>query len=171
VKDDHSILEDFLLKHNKDLFRFIYSITKHKEVSEDLYQEVLLSAYQNEEKIDNKDSVKSWIFTMAKNRCIDYLRKEKNERLKNQLLLKELGIKGIQEYFTEKKVLGNLALKEIVSSIEKLPEIYRKPIKLFYIKQLKLKEIAELCQLPISTVKSRIKRGREKLQIELISWT
>ncbi|MBM7587874.1 RNA polymerase sigma-70 factor (ECF subfamily) [Bacillus pakistanensis] len=170
MEDDRSIIEDFLQKHNRDLFRFIYSITKHKEVSEDLYQEVLLSAYQNESKIDNKDSVKSWIFTMAKNRCIDFLRKEKNERMKNQLLLKEQGMKGIQEYFTEKKVLGNLALNEIVSSIEKLPEIYRKPIKLFYLNQLKLKEIAELCQLPISTVKSRIKRGREKLQIELIAW-
>ena len=72
--------EELVKEHGKAIFKYILSLVKHKELAEDLYQEVLLSAYLAYPSIKEKSKYKSWLFTIAINKCRDYWRKENKSK-------------------------------------------------------------------------------------------
>ncbi len=68
---------DEIVKENgHSIFNYIFSLVRHKELAEDLYQEVLLSAYLALSSIKEPTKLKSWFYTIASNKCRDYWRKE-----------------------------------------------------------------------------------------------
>ncbi|MFZ7945807.1 RNA polymerase sigma factor [Neobacillus sp. 19] len=72
--------EDLVNEYGTAIFNYIFSLVKHKELAEDLYQEVLLSAYLAYPSIKEQSKYKSWLFTIAINKCRDYWRKENKSK-------------------------------------------------------------------------------------------
>jgi RNA polymerase sigma factor (sigma-70 family) len=161
--------EKAILEHGKSVYHYIYSLVKHKELAEDLYQETLLSAYLAFPTIQESSKLKNWLFTIAANKCRDYWRKENKT--------KQFWKEGVYSYsavmepttLPEERVLLKDYASQMAKKVKTLPEIYQKPIYLYYYKDYSINEISMKSNLPISTVKTRIKRAKERLRPKLQS--
>lgn len=156
--------EACILEHGRSLFNYIYSLVRHKELAEDLYQEVLISAYIALPSFEAKAKIKSWLFKIAMNKCRDYWRKEKSANLfwedKVYMYVEETNASSPQE----ESVLRKCNQEEMVETLQDLPEMYRDPLLLFYYHNQTLIEISDTTKLPLSTVKTRMKRAKDRLR-------
>jgi RNA polymerase sigma factor (sigma-70 family) len=161
--------EEIVKEHGKAIFNYIFSLVSQKELTEDLYQEVWVSAYLAFHTIKEPARLKGWLFTIARNKCRDYWRKE-NKR-------KQFWKEEVYSYTSsveepplpEEEVLHKYSLEKMAESVMALPEIYQSAIFLYYFKDLTLIEISNRKNIPISTVKTRMKRGKEHLKPKLQS--
>ncbi|WP_339213634.1 sigma-70 family RNA polymerase sigma factor [Solibacillus sp. FSL W8-0372] len=157
-------LEQFVRTHGEELLRLSYTYVKNKEMAEDIVQDVLLKAYEQQDKFRGDASYRTYLYRMTINRSYDYLR---SWSYKNTVLTNK-----IQEIFqvtksTEQQVFEQNDNRLLGNAVLDLPVKYREIIILFYYKELKIDEIAELLSISDNTVKTRLKRGREKLRKQL----
>ncbi|WP_141430569.1 RNA polymerase sigma factor [Bacillus sp. 03113] len=160
--------EELVQEHGASLLQYIISLVRHKELGEDLYQEMLISAYLGFSSFEDKTKFKSWLYKIALNKCRDYWRKEKSAKRfwEEKLYLYTNETQVSQQ--TEETVLNRYAQKEMVQTVSELPDIYRDPILLFYYQHQTLMEISRKTNLPLSTVKTRLKRGRDRLRPKVL---
>ncbi|GIN63733.1 RNA polymerase subunit sigma [Robertmurraya siralis] len=155
--------EDWIRENGPSLTMFIYKQVRNKELAEDLYQEVLISAYLNLEQFEERANFKSWMYKIAINKCRDFWRKQKaaqkfwEEKVYHYDM--ECSIPEPEDY-----VITRTSTKEMIDTINELPTIYREPILLYYFKDKSLLEISSAKKLPISTVKTRMRRARNQLK-------
>jgi RNA polymerase sigma-70 factor (ECF subfamily) len=162
--------EVMVKEHGKAIFNYIFSLVRKKELAEDLYQEALVSAYLAFHTIKEPARLKGWLFTIARNKCRDYWRKENKT--------KQFWKEEVYAYSTtveapplpEEEVLHRYSTEKMVESVKSLPEIYQSALFLYYFKDLTLIEISKRKNIPISTVKTRMKRGKEHLTPKLQSF-
>nr|WP_263323196.1 RNA polymerase sigma factor [Neobacillus sp. Marseille-Q6967] len=159
--------EDAILEYGKSVYLYIFSLVKHKELAEDLYQETLLSAYLAFPTIQESSKLKNWLFTIAANKCRDYWRKENKTKQfwKEEVYSYSVVIEPTP--LPEERVLLKDSATKMAEKVKTLPEIYQKPIYLYYYQDYTLNEISVKSNLPISTVKTRIKRAKERLRPKL----
>ncbi|WHY87445.1 RNA polymerase sigma factor [Neobacillus novalis] len=161
--------EELVKGHGKAIFNYIFSLVKHKELAEDLYQEVLLSAYLAYPSIKEKSKYKSWLFTIAINKCRDYWRKENKSKHFWREEVYSYSVTFEPAFIPEEEVLHKFSAEQMAEKINLLPEIYRNPIYLYYYQDLTLVEIARKSNLPMSTVKTRMKRAKDRLRPKMLS--
>jgi RNA polymerase sigma factor (sigma-70 family) len=161
--------EELVNEYGNTIYKYIYSLVKHKELAEDLYQEVLLSAYLAYPSIKEQGKYKSWLYTIAINKCRDYWRKENKSKhfWKEEVYSYSVSVES--PYIPEEEVLHNFSAQQMAEKINLLPEIYRYPIYLYYYQDLSLLEIAKKSNLPMSTVKTRMKRAKDRLRPKMLS--
>lgn len=138
-------------KHHKRMYEIAYQIVRNEADACDAVSEGILHAFEQRDKVKNGDKFSSWIYQIVRNEAINILRKRKRDTT----LWKQL---------TERVPEADTQREELNAVVRELPEDCRKEIILFYYCGLSLKEIAELRQLPVGTVKSRIHRGKAKLR-------
>jgi len=128
---------------------------------EDVVQEVFLKAYRNIQGFDVKRKFSSWLYRIAHNEFVNKLKKSKREPLHFfdfDIIFPHLLKPEKQEY---KEQIDRKVMEEC---LEKLSLKYREPIILYYFHNLSYKEIADVLEVPVSTVGIRLKRGKEKLK-------
>jgi RNA polymerase sigma factor (sigma-70 family) len=146
------------------LYKYIFSLVKQKELAEDIYQEVWISAFLAFPTIHERMKVKSWLYKIAMNKCRDYWRKEKYSKQFWQEKVHLYSNKTVQPPMPEERLLNKCTRDELEVTINQLPKIYRDPLLLFYYKECSLLEISKFTKLPLSTVKTRMKRAKEQLR-------
>jgi len=169
LNGDEKALEELVRRYLPLIYNFSRRYSGDTDNASDIAQEVFIKVWKNLKKFDQNKSFKIWIFTIAKNTALDWLKldwlKKKNavpfsllkefnnneKFLENILDLKQISI--IDEIY-QNSVSKNLALV-----IEKLPLKYENVINLHYDKGLNFREIAGFLKEPINTVKSRYRRG------------
>lgn len=141
-------------KYYDDIYRFCCYQTGDRQESYDLAQETFLRfiRYVDQYRYQN---LKGYLITIARNVCMDYFRKEKC-RQEKELEIAELE-KSIQS-----REQTEITLEELTRN---LSESQREAIILYYGYGFKYREIAKITGVPLSTVKSRIKQGIEKLRL------
>lgn len=163
--EDHliEVFENWVRENGGALLRYIRKQVQNRELSEDLYQEVLISAYLALPSFENRANLKSWIYTIAMNKCRDYWRKEKTARKfwEEKVYFYE---DGSDIPLPEESVMNKCAREELIDTINELPDMYREPLLLFYYKDQSLIEISESKKIPISTVKTRMRRAKYQLK-------
>jgi len=147
----------------------------NKEEAEDICQETFIRVYTNIDKYDDNHKFSTWVYKIATNLCIDRIRKNK----KNVFSLDNNGDKGenIDLYSIvpdsglnpEEEVILNEQKNLIQLSFEGLPIKYRTIMILRYVDELKLQEISEILDLPVTTIKTRLHRGREHMRGNLVN--
>jgi RNA polymerase sigma factor (sigma-70 family) len=157
-------LEQFVRTHGEELLRLAYTYVKSREAAEDVVQDVLLKAYEQHEQFRGDSTYRTYLYRMTINRSYDYLRSwaSKNTFLSNKIQQIFQGTKSAEEHvmeLSENRLLGEAVLD--------LPVKYREVIILFYYKELRIDEIAALLSCSDNTVKTRLRRGREKLKNKL----
>ena len=150
-------------KYHKHLLSFIYRLVRDPHLTEDIGQEVFLSAYKSLHKFDTKSGTPfvAWLFVIARNRCINYLRDHKKSQ--NVSIDDESKHLPVSEDTAEEELIRNEDLQVLRASLEQLPE----PFKTTIMKSLKgasLSEIACEYGIPLSTVKSRLFRAKNKIR-------
>lgn len=130
--------------------------------AEDIYQEVFIKLYRNQEHIENEEHLKAWLIRVTVNECHSQSRKayRHHEVFMEDAAPIEQAVEGFEERFME---------DEVYQKVEKLPKKYREVVLLYYYEDLSIKEIAELLQISENTVKTRLVRARSKLLTLLIA--
>jgi len=171
-KGDQSAFAEIVEIHKDKVFQIAFRMLGNRHEAEDIAQEAFLRAYVNIHTYDINKKFSTWLYRIATNLTIDRIRKKKPDF---HLDAEVAGAEGLTLYskIASKEALPeeqieSLELQETIQEvILKLPEKYRSVIVLKYIEELSLKEISEILDLPIGTVKTRIHRGREALRLQL----
>jgi RNA polymerase sigma-70 factor (ECF subfamily) len=157
-----------MTKYRQLIYNLIFRMIRNKEDVEDLTQEAFIKAFNSLDKFDKQFSFSTWLFKIATNNCIDYLRKKK---LNTFSIDKELGGEEDDYQFEipdtertpDKNLMENERKKILEEAIENLPSKYKSVILLRHRDEKDYEEIAKKLKLPLGTVKAHIFRGRELL--------
>jgi RNA polymerase sigma-70 factor (ECF subfamily) len=131
--------------------------------AEDAVQESFFNVWNNAGRFDaNRGSLRAWLVTTARNRSIDYMRgRAGRERREQGLDVESAGAETASDPWREmSRSMERTAVREAVAS---LPPEQRKAIELAYFDGYTCREIAELTQAPLGTVKGRLRLGLEKM--------
>lgn len=166
---------DILLKrHSGGLLRFIMKMTAgNKTHSEDLLQEIFLKVIERRDRYDSSQKFTTWLYSIARNHCIDYLRSESYRRhssLDAPLSEKEqagavvLEIVKSEDSGQEDKIYRR-ELRELIDlGLDSLKEEFKEVFVLKEIQGLSLSEIADITGSPLGTVKSRLRYAYQNLR-------
>jgi len=144
---------------------FAYSLTKHREDANDLYQETAFRALKNRDKFKAGTNFKAWSMTIMKNIFINNYRKKVKANTIHDTTENEYYLNAGQASI-QNQAEGNIMMKELKRMISQLDETIRIPFLLHY-EGYKYHEIADRMQLPIGTVKSRIFFARKGLKTQV----
>lgn len=172
LKGDHNAFGEIVEIYKDKVFQICFRMLGNRQEAEDLAQEAFVRAYVNIRSFNIQMKFSTWLYRIATNLCIDRLRKKKPDYY---LDAEVAGTEGLNMYSQiasdmakPEEEVESLELQETIQvEIMKLPEKYRSVIVLKYIEELSLKEISEILDLPVGTVKTRIHRGREALRKQL----
>lgn len=138
------------------------------EIAEELTQEIMLTVWRRAESYDPKKAAAStWLFTIARNRRIDYLRG--NSRIEVELDDEMLDVETTETDPQAKFVSDAQAAKQLERALEKLPQEQRQVMHLSYFRGQSHGAIAKWLDLPIGTVKSRIRLAMQAVRTSLQS--
>lgn len=151
------------------IFHLAYRMLNNKHEAEDAVQETFLRVYTNLHKYDTNQKFSTWIFRIGTNLCIDKLRKRKNTYSLDAEMPDGEGndyysLMPADEETPEKQVIVSETQQQIRKAIDRLPEKYKSVVILRYLQDLSLQEIGEVLDMPVTTVKTRVHRGREYLK-------
>lgn len=150
-------------KYKNPIFSYIFYLAGDRSVAEEICQDVFLKVYLNIAKFEGRSSFKTWIYTIARNTYFDYARKKKKEVAIEDLenYTKELADRGMgpEDYVTK-----NVTKELIKKTLNQINEKYRMLLILRDIQNLSYKEISEITELELNTVKVGIYRGRREFQ-------
>ena len=155
-------------KYQKPLYFHIRKMIKEVELVEDLVQEVFMKAFHNLSTYSNDYAFSTWLYRIATNHTIDYLRKKKLQTLSiNEPYKTKDGEMEIQlpdeTYLTDQPVIRKQRKQIVQQAIDDLPEKYKAVIEMRHMEEKSYQEIAEILDLPLGTVKAHIFRAREML--------
>ena len=154
-----SEFEELVDAHYQALFRFAMSLTRDTNAASDLVQETFCIWAAKGGQLKDRTKAKTWLFTTLHREFLSQRRRA--SRFSDEPINEEAAtaVASSQED-AERQMDGQRAL-ELLGSLE---ETYRAPIALFYLQQHSYKEIAEILDVPIGTVMSRLSRGKEMLR-------
>ena len=161
LNGDEKSLEVLIKRYLKPIYSFAFNFVLNQQDAEDLTQETFLKMWRNLRKFKKEKNFENWLFTIAKNTCLDFLRKKKKN-----LTLSADNLEIVADFappLLEKLEKENL-LEKLKKEIEKLPIKMRQIIDLYYNFGLNFREISEILGEPINTVKSRHRRAISKLK-------
>jgi RNA polymerase sigma-70 factor, ECF subfamily len=150
-------------------------MTRNPADAEDLVQETMLRAYRSFDRFEAGTNLKAWLFRIMTNAYINIYRKKQREPQKVSTdeiedfdLYQELKNHDIQFTETpESLVLDELVDTDILQAIEDLPDQFRLAVVLSDMEGFSYAEMAEIMDVPMGTVMSRLHRGRKSLQKRL----
>lgn len=168
IKGDEKAYQQLVEKYNRALYFHIQKMIKEKELVEDLVQEVFIKAFNNLTSYSNEYAFSTWLYRIATNHTIDYLRKKKLQTLSiNDPVKTKDGEMQVQlpdnSFATDREIIRKQRQAIIHAAIEDLPDKYRMVIEMRHMEEKSYQEISELLDLPLGTVKAHIFRARELL--------
>ncbi len=172
-KGDNKAFESLLKKYRKSVYYMLLKMVKNADDAEDLTQEAFAKAFNSIEKFDSKYAFSTWLFRIATNNCIDFIRKKRVQTVSIDQPVE--GDDGSNMRFDVKdenpdpnqKVQKKQRQHYLNMAIARLPEKYRVLVELRYFKELSYEEVAQELQIPLGTVKAQLFRARELLNQEL----
>lgn len=154
-----SEFEDLVDAHYQALYRFGISLVRDPDIASDLVQETFCIWAAKGHQLKDRSKAKTWLFTTLHREFLSHRRK--NARYADEPIEDSPAAHAAaEEDDTERQMDGQRAIE----LLGELDETYRAPIALFYLQQHSYKEIAEILDVPIGTVMSRLSRGKELLR-------
>lgn len=153
---------DKLIRENYEpIYKYCYYHLKNSYTAQDLTQDVFLKFLTNLEKYLECGKVRNYLYVIARNAINDFMRKPK-----------EISFDDIMEEKTEIENMDVITNRIMVlNALDKLGDMEKEIIILRYYQELRLKDIANIVSLPISTVRYKLKQAEKELEKELESET
>jgi RNA polymerase sigma-70 factor (ECF subfamily) len=165
---DEQAYTELVEKYQRALYFHILKMIKDKEQVNDLVQEAFVKAFDNLNSYSTNYAFSTWLYRIATNHTIDYLRKKKlktlsiDEPMKTKDGEMKMQIED-QSAGTDRNIIRKQRQDIVQSAIEDLPSKYRKVIEMRHMEEKSYQEIADVLDLPLGTVKAHIFRARELL--------
>jgi len=167
------------LPHMDAVFRFALRLSGSRDLAEDLVQETFLRAFRSWEKYTPGTQCKSWLFTICRN---VFLRQRERGQRHDEIVSENVDrssgpfevvnpvwVKAVKAD-PEGEFFDAIVDETVLQHIQDLPEDYRTAVILSDLEGLTYQEIAEMTEVPVGTVKSRLFRGRRVLQSALYDY-
>jgi len=161
------------MQYTKQLYAAAMRMTRNPADAEDLVQETFLKAYRAYDSFTAGTNLKAWLYRILTNTYINKYRKASRRpdevdlgNVEDLYLYRRIGSEESVEAArtTEDRVLDGLVESDIKKAVEALPENFRIPVLLADLEGLSYQEIADILEIPIGTVMSRLHRGRKAMQ-------
>jgi len=150
-------------EHGEYCLRVAYLYVKDWAVAEEIVQDVFFAYYRQQERFEQRSSLKTYLVKITVHKSHDHLRSWKNKR---HMLLEKLHI-GVSKRTPEKELVEKDDRRILTTALFELPIAYREVLILYYYQELKIREIAEILASTENTIKTRLRRARQKLQEKL----
>ena len=173
---DQARFAELAMEYMPSLYTAALRMTRSPADAEDLVQETYLKAYRGFGGFQEGTNLKAWLYRILTNTFINTYRAKKRrpeetdiDDVENLYLYRRLGgLEGAQSgRSAEDEVLDHFTETDVKAAIEALPEQFRLAVLLGDVEGFSYKEIAEILDVPIGTVMSRLHRGRRALQKRL----
>jgi RNA polymerase sigma-70 factor (ECF subfamily) len=170
---DQANFADDAMQYTKQLYAAAMRMTRNPADAEDLVQETFLKAYRAYDSFTAGTNLKAWLYRILTNTYINKYRKASRRpdevdlgNVEDLYLYRRIGSEESVEAArtTEDRVLDGLVESDIKKAVEALPENFRIPVLLADLEGLSYQEIADILDIPIGTVMSRLHRGRKAMQ-------
>ncbi len=168
---DQKAFAELMKRYWEPVFFMLNRMVMNKDDAEDLTIEAFGKAFKNLQQYSPQYAFSTWLFKIASNNAIDYLRKKKMENLTS--LDRSVDRDGGEELNQQIKGHGLTPEETIIKKqdadkvhevIDKLKPRYKEIVEMFYMEQLSVEEISKRLDLPIATIKTRLFRARDLLQ-------
>jgi RNA polymerase sigma-70 factor, ECF subfamily len=154
-RGDPAAMAQAVERYHHRLYRYLIRLVREPAAADDLYQQTWLNVVRKIGSYNGRSSFDTWLFAIAHNAAMDFLRRKTGESLEDQAADRPdalaLAVEAERSAMLESAVAG-------------LPAVYRETLTLRFEEGMKLEEIAVVTRAPLSTVKSRVQRGLEMLR-------
>ncbi|MFB5650172.1 RNA polymerase sigma factor [Leptospira wolffii] len=160
---DFESFEQLVLRYESMVYSQAKKAFRNESEAEDFTQDIFLKAFEGLSTFKGRSKFSTWVFSIARNEIIRKYRKDHPEiDMPIDSISSDVVSTGSSSQ--ESEVLERETTDKIRSLVEKLPELYRKPISLHYFENMSYKDISENLNLKMNTLKSYIFRGKEILR-------
>lgn len=160
LKGDKEAFNTLMIRHRKNLTYFIVNYVKDIEVAEDIAQDAFLYMIINKVEYDFKCSFKTYLYTIARSRALNYIKREKRTISIEDIEINKIEFDGdIENDFITKE-----EQQYLIKNIDKLKKEYQIVIYLFYFQEFKYKEICKILNQSMSKTKMTIHRAKKALE-------
>lgn len=170
---DRGAFAELVDLYKDKIYHLAYRMLNNKHEAEDAVQETFLRVYTNLHRYDEQQKFSTWIFRIGTNHCIDRLRKRKHSAYSLDAEMPDgegndyySMLPGNEETPERQMILSETQI-QIRKAIDALPEKYKSVVILRYLQDMSLQEISDVLDMPVTTVKTRVHRGREYLRKKL----
>lgn len=167
--------EEEIIPHLDALYNFALRLTSDPNDAEDLVQDTIVKAFRFFSSYEKGTNAKAWLFRILKNSYINNYRKQSKQP--NQVDYDEVATfyETIRAERTDTSDLEDRMFRELIdddisNALEELPEDFRTVVLLCDVEGFTYEEIANMLDVPIGTIRSRLHRGRNLLKAELMDY-
>ncbi|MCE5319893.1 MAG: sigma-70 family RNA polymerase sigma factor [Bacteroidales bacterium] len=152
-------------RYQERVTKYILLLVSNNDDAKDISQETFEKAFGMLHSYDSQYAFSTWLFTIAKNCCIDFLRKQRlNVRsIETMTNSDDPGGRSSSVPSPEENFIFEQEIDKLKRHIEKLPERYKEVAELRFLHEYAYEEIAKELNLPLGTIKTRIRRAKEHL--------
>ncbi|GAA5647260.1 RNA polymerase sigma factor [Vibrio proteolyticus] len=147
------------------LKQFAYKHIGNEQVALEMVQETLTTVWQKSHLFDGrKSSLSTWIYTIARNLCFDLLRKQKGRELhihSEDIWPADYCPPDLVEHYAPEH---DMLKEQVVKFLDLLPEAQQAVVRAVYLEDLPHQQVADMFNIPLGTVKSRLRLAVEKLR-------
>lgn len=168
LDQDSAAFQKLFERFSRKIFALGLKLTRNEQLANDLVQEAMLKVWQKAPLYDlDRGTAQSWIFTLARNRCFDMLRKQKRQP---QTVVNSDDIWPNEADFepgfvNEEEGTQAVEIAQVERFYKDLPVAQKEVIEQIYIHDLTHEEAAAVLRIPLGTLKSRLRLGLSKLRI------
>lgn len=169
-KGQHEKYGELTERYKGRLFAYLYRFVGQKEEAEDLLQDVFIKAFKNLRSYDSRRKFSSWIYRIAHNEAINYVKRKSLKRFiswENVTLSKDLLSTSGPGEGAEDAWIRKEANTEVEKALDKLSPKYKQVLVFRYYFDQTYEEMSEVIGKPVNTVGTLINRAKKKLIFEL----
>jgi RNA polymerase sigma-70 factor, ECF subfamily len=176
---EQSTFADQAMQYAPQLYSAALRMTRNQADAEDLVQETYLRGFRSFASFEQGTNLRAWLFRILTNAYINRYRAKQRRPVESDLgdledlyLYRRLGSMetAAASLSAEQQFLDLFPDDEVKQALENLPDNFRLPVILADVEGFSYKEIAEMLEIPIGTVMSRLHRGRKAMQKALFAY-
>ncbi|MBD2844081.1 RNA polymerase sigma factor SigW [Paenibacillus sp. IB182496] len=172
LKGDQQAFAEIVGLYQDKLYHMAYRMLGNRQEAEDVVQDTFLRVHKNLERYDQSMKFSTWIYRIATNLSIDRLRKRRPGYSLDAESSEHEGLDGYSmlpsdDRTPESEALLSETQRTVHQAMATLPPKYKSVMVLRYLHELSLQEVGEVLDMPVTTVKTRLHRGRDFLRKKL----
>jgi RNA polymerase sigma-70 factor (ECF subfamily) len=149
-------MQSLVDEHYQALYRYAYRLSGTVTDAEDLVQETFCRAQEKLSQLRDPERAKAWLFSILRNGYLHRLRTNQHPHL---VPLHDMG-----DFAEPPESLPEVEPQKLQEALNELPEVFRTPVIMFYFEEFSYRDIAELMEVPLGTVMSRLARAKAQLR-------
>jgi RNA polymerase sigma-70 factor (ECF subfamily) len=160
-RGDAAALAPVFARYQLRLYRYLLRLTRDRAAADDVFQQTWLNVVRHIGRYNPRRSFDTWLFAIAHNAAMDWLKRRRDDSLEQIPEPPREGRDALE------RLLAAERAELVARGLDSLPPEYRETLTLRFEEDMKLEEIAEVVGAPLPTVKSRLRRGLERLRERL----